>query len=199
MTSEATNLYGRLWKSTLLRGILALVVGALILLWPGISILVTAILLGIALVVWGIAHVVFAFTPSLSGGGRALFFVSGAAALIVGVLAFRHLGHGYAVLLLAIWIGVGLIFQGIAETVTSIGYHAIPGRGWHIFSGIITFIAGMVLLAWPMHSIAMLALIAGIWLIIIGITQIASSLLLRKAARALRHTSIHASTRGRPE
>ena len=82
--------------------------------WPGITILVAAILFGAYLLVTGIAQVVMAFSLHVTAGGRILLFISGAAALILAVLAFRHFGEGYAVLLLAIWIGVGFIFRGVA-------------------------------------------------------------------------------------
>ena len=39
---------------------------------------------------------------------NSLSFVSGAASIILGVLAFRHFDEGYAFLLLAIWIAIGL-------------------------------------------------------------------------------------------
>jgi len=43
----------------------------------------------------------------VSAGGRILLFISGTASLVLAVLTFRHFGQAYAVLLLAIWIGVG--------------------------------------------------------------------------------------------
>jgi uncharacterized membrane protein HdeD (DUF308 family) len=53
-----------------------------------------------------------------------LLFVSGAASLILAVLAFRHFGD--AVLLLAIWIGIGFIFRGVATTVSAISDAGVP-------------------------------------------------------------------------
>ena len=186
---EASSLFRDLWKGTLVRGILSLAVGALVLVWPGMSILIAAILFGIALVTWGVVHVVFALSPHVSVGSRIMLFISGAAALIVGVLAFRHLGHDYAVLLLAIWIAVGLIFQGAAETAMAVSYPAVAGRGWHLFLGVITLIAGVAVLAWPIHSIVMLALVAGVWLIVVGVAQVMASLRFRNAAHAAGDTS----------
>jgi len=190
---EASPLFCDLWKATLIRGILSLAVGVLVLLWPGISIVVAAVLFGVALVAWGVVHVVLALSPHVSVGSRIMLFISGAAALIVGVLAFRHLGHDYAVLLLAIWIAVGLIFQGTAETVTAVSYPAVPGRAWHVVLGVITLLAGVVMLAWPIHSIVMLALVAGVWLIVVGVAQVVSSLRFRSVARDVKETS-HGST-----
>ncbi len=172
-----------LWKSTLLSGILAVILGILVLAWPGPTILVAAIFFGAYLLITGIAQVIFAFSLHVSAGGRVLLFISGAASLILAVLAFRHFGEGYAVLLLAIWIGVGFIFRGVATTVSAISDPAMPGRGWEIFFGIITTIAGVVVMASPFDSIAVLTLVVGIWLIVIGVFEVIAAFGIRNAGK----------------
>ena len=158
-----------------------MILGILVLVWPGISILVAAILFGAYLLVTGVTQVVFAFSLDVSAGGRVLLFISGAASLILAVLAFRHFGEGYAVLLLAIWIGVGFIFRGVATTVSAISDPALPGRGWAIFLGVISLIAGVVVIASPFESIVTLAIVAGIWLIVIGVFEVVAAFGIRKA------------------
>ena len=56
-------------------------------------------------------------------------------------------------------------------------------------------IAGLVVLVWPFDSIAVLTLAAGIWLIIIGITQVIQAIQTRKAAKTARHTIDEVSNR----
>jgi uncharacterized membrane protein HdeD (DUF308 family) len=182
-TTAPPSLLPHLWKSTLASGLLAVLLGILVLAWPGITILVAAIFFGAYLLITGIAQVIFAFSLHVSAGGRVLLFISGAAALILAVLAFRHFGEGYAVLLLAIWIGVGFIFRGVATTVAAISDPGMPGRGWEIFFGIITTIAGVVVMASPFESIAVLTLVVGIWLIVIGAFEVASAFGIRKASK----------------
>ena len=174
-TNETPNLLRELWVPQLLIGIVALVLGVLVLVWPGISIVTASVLLGIYLVASGIAQVVMAFGMEVSGGYRVLLFITGALSLALGILAFRHFGQGYAVLLLAIWIGVGFIFQGVAAIAIAISNRELPGRGWAIFFGVVSVIAGVIVLAWPFHSLGVLALVTGIMLVLIGITQILSS------------------------
>jgi uncharacterized membrane protein HdeD (DUF308 family) len=164
-----------MWIPQLLMGIVALVLGVFVVAWPGVSILAASVLLGLYLVASGIAQVILAFGLELSGGYRVLWFITGALSLVLGVLAFRHFGQGYAVLLLAIWIGVGFIFQGVAAATIAISNRDLPGRGWHTFFGVTSVIAGLVMLAWPFDSIVVLALVSGIMLVVIGITQIFSS------------------------
>ena len=132
---EPAKLLPDLWKWTLVSGLLAVILGIVALVWRGISIVVAATLFGVYLVVSGIAQVIFAFALHVSAGARILLFISGAASLILAVLAFRNFGEGAtAVLLLAIWIGVGFIFRGTATTVAAISDRRLPGRGWRYSS-----------------------------------------------------------------
>ena len=177
------SLLPHLWKSTLASGILSLILGVLVLAWPQISVLVAAIAFGVYLVLTGVAQVLFAFSLHVSAGSRVLLFISGAASLILAVLAFRHFGN--AVLLLAIWIGIGFIFRGVATTISAISDPTLPGRGWSIFVGVISLIAGIVVMAAPFQSIITLALVVGIWLVVIGAFEIASAFGIRKASQEL--------------
>ena len=172
-----------LWKSALLSGILAVILGILVLAWPGITIVVAAIFFGAYLLVTGIAQVIFAFSLHVSAGGRVLLFLSGAASLILAVLCFRSLQN--SILLLAIWIGVGFIFRGVATAVSAISDPALPGRGWNIFMGVIILVAGVVMLASPFESIATLTFVVGIWLIVIGVFEAVSSFGIRGASKNL--------------
>jgi uncharacterized membrane protein HdeD (DUF308 family) len=178
----------RLWKWKLVAGLLTIVLGALVLVWPGPSILVASTLFGVYLLLSGMVELFLAFTLPRSAGTRVMLFISGALSLVLAILSFRHFGDGYAVLLLSLWIGIGFIFQGISGVAVGIGESDLPGRGWYVVGGIISVIAGLVVLVWPFDSIAVLTLAAGIWLVIIGITQIVQAFQTRKAANTARQT-----------
>ena len=170
-----------LWKSALLSGLLAVILGILVLAWPGITIVVAAIFFGAYLLVTGFAQVFFAFSLHVSAGGRVLLFISGAAALILAVLCFRSLEN--SILLLAIWVGVGFIFRGTATAVSAISDPTLPGRWWQVFVGGISLVAGVVVLAEPFASVATLTFVIGIWLIVIGVFELVSSFGIRKASK----------------
>jgi uncharacterized membrane protein HdeD (DUF308 family) len=169
-----SNLMHRIWISAVLFGLLAVILGVVILVWPGPSILAAAVLFGVYLVVSGVALTVLALSLPASAGSRFLNFISGMASVILGILAFRHFGQGYAILLLAIWIAVGFIFRGVAAVASAASDPRFPGRGWAIFFGVISIIAGVVVLAYPIDSIVTLALVVGIWLIIVGVMEVIS-------------------------
>lgn len=184
-TAPVPSLLPHLWKSTLLSGILSLILGILVLALPGISLVVAGVAFGVYLLITGAAQVVFAFALHVSAGSRILLFISGAASLILALLAFRHFGQGYAILLLAIWIGIGFIFRGVATTISAISDPQLPGRGWNIFIGVISLLAGIVILASPFESIVTLAIVVGAWFVVIGVFEIISSFGIRKASNTL--------------
>lgn len=188
------SLLPHLWKSAAVSGLLAIAIGVAIVAWPGISIAIAAIFFGAGLLLTGIQQVFFAFSLDVSAGGRVLLFISGAASLILAIMAFRHLYD--AVLLLAIWIGVGFIFRGVATTVSAISDPTLPGRGWNVFVGVISLVAGVVVLASPFDSIGTLALVVGVWLIVIGVMEVVAAVAIRrattKANTVIHHESIDA-------
>ena len=59
----------------------------------------------------------------------------------------------------------------------------LPGRGWQIFVGVISLIAGVVVIASPFESILTLAIVVGISLIVIGVFEVVSAFGIRKAAK----------------
>jgi uncharacterized membrane protein HdeD (DUF308 family) len=172
-----------LWKSALISGVLAIILGAMVWLWPAISIFVAAIFFAAYLLVTGISQVVFAFSLHVSAGGRILLFISGAAALVLAIMCFRNFGD--AVLLLAIWVGIGFIFRGVATAVSAISDPTLPGRAWEIFIGVISLIAGVIMLASPFRSIETLTMVVGIWLIVLGLFEVISAFGIRSASKAV--------------
>jgi uncharacterized membrane protein HdeD (DUF308 family) len=73
----------------------------------------------------------------------------------------------------------------VATTVSAVSDPTLPGRGWSIFLGAITLLAGIVVLASPFASIVTLALVVGVWLAVIGIFEIVASFGIRKASKEL--------------
>jgi uncharacterized membrane protein HdeD (DUF308 family) len=181
-----TLLEGALWKWKLVAGLLTVVLGGIVLAWPGPTILVASTLFGVFLMLTGFTELFLAFTLPRSGGTRFLLFISGALSLILAVLSFRHFGDAYAILLLSIWIGIGFIFQGVSEVAVSIGEKNLPGRGWYAVLGIISVVAGFAVLVWPFDSIVMLTLVTGVWLVVMGVVQVFQAFQIRKDAKTVR-------------
>ncbi len=140
-----------------------------------------AIFFGAYLLVTGIAQVIFAFSLHVSAGGRVLLFISGAASLILAVLCFRHLQRVDSAAGHLDRRRLHLPRRGDRRFGDQRPDTARPG--WEIFFGVISLVAGVVMLASPFESIATLTLVVGIWLIVIGVFEVVSAFGIRKAAK----------------
>ena len=178
----------QLWKNKLVSGVLTIVLGAMVLAWPGPSILVVSTMFGVYLLVSGFAELFLAFTLPRSAATRVLLFLTGALSLVLAILSFRHFGDSYAVLLLSLWIGTGFIFLGVSENAVALGERDLPGRGWYVVLGVMSLIAGAVVLVWPFDSIVVLTLVSGASLMILGVIQIVQAVQIRSDTKAARKT-----------
>jgi uncharacterized membrane protein HdeD (DUF308 family) len=156
----------RHWGWALAFGIITALAGVAVLVWPGETLAVVAVLFGIQLVVAGIFRFVAAFALDESGGTRVLYALLGALSIIVGVYAIRHLGVTLGAL--ALLLGIFWIVQGFVELFTAIANRGMPERGWTMFLGILSVIAGVIVVAYPEISLLTLAIVLGVWLIIFG-------------------------------
>ncbi|MFG2453597.1 HdeD family acid-resistance protein [Streptomyces sp. NPDC048512] len=171
------------WQAVLAAGVAALALGVIVLIWPGASLLVAGILFGLYLVVSGILQLVAAFGTHVATSLRVMAFISGALSIVLGLFCFR--GATQSILLLALWIGIGWLFRGITQTLAAASDPSVPARGWQIVLGIISFLAGVVLIVSPFESVAVLTVVGGIWLIAVGVTEIVVAFRIRSGARAI--------------
>ncbi len=189
-TSEKTVFEGPLrqlarnaWQLLLLIGILTVALGVIVLAWPGKTLVVAGVLFGIYLVVSGIGYVFAAFGAHAGAAMRVLMFLGGAVSLVLGFFCFRDKLE--SILLLALWIGIGWLFRGITLLAAALSFDHLPARGWQALAGAIIIIGGGVLIIYPFDSIAILTLVAGWWLIVIGIIDVIDALQVRHRLKAL--------------
>ncbi|MFD6390837.1 HdeD family acid-resistance protein [Nocardia sp. NPDC055029] len=181
--SPFSALAKKTWQTILVTGLLAVVLGIIVLVWPDKTLLVAGILFGIYMVVSGIFQLIAAFTHLPSTSFRVLSFISGVLSLIIGVFCFRD--DLASIVLLGLWIGISWLFRGVAILFAAMSEKGVPGRGWQIFYGIVSAIAGVILIVWPISSLTTLTLVVGIFLIVIGIMEIITAFGVRKDSRVL--------------
>ncbi|WP_234009978.1 HdeD family acid-resistance protein [Streptomyces sp. SA3_actF] len=169
------------WWVVLLAGLASVLLGVLVLVWPGSSLRVAGVLFGVYLLVSGVVQLVAATGTHTAAGMRVLGFVSGALSVLLGLFCFR--GATQSVLLLALWIGIGWLFRGLTQVVAALAEPASPARGWQLVLGVLAALAGVVLVVSPFASAWALILVAGIWLLAVGVTEIATALRLRHRLR----------------
>jgi uncharacterized membrane protein HdeD (DUF308 family) len=171
-------LLAQTWQATIIIGALTLILGLVVSFHPGGSLNVVAVLLGILAICSGIFHLARIF-----GRGEAHRIWSGITGLlfiVVGVVLIRHLHLTIA--LVGLYVGITWIVQGITALIVTAAGGVREGRGWGIAFGVLSLIAGIVVTATPVSSITVLALLLGIWFIVMGIAEIIGGLILRHAA-----------------
>jgi uncharacterized membrane protein HdeD (DUF308 family) len=175
---------GRHWGWILTFGIITLVIGIAALVWPGRTLLVVAVLFGIQLIVMGIFRFAGAFaSDDLTGGTRVLLALLGVLSLIIGLYAVRHVL--ITLLALALLLGIFWIVSGVVELFTAISHREMRHRGWNALMGVISALAGIVVLAYPGISLVVLAVVLGVWLVVFGAMQTAAAFRIRSvSARA---------------
>ncbi|MFF4907933.1 HdeD family acid-resistance protein [Streptomyces sp. NPDC001260] len=174
------------WQVVLLTGLASLVLGVLVLVWPGASLLAAGVLFGLYLLISGVFQLIAAFGTHRSTSLRVLAFISGALSILLGLFCLR--GPMRSILLLALWIGIGWLIRGITQTLAAASDKEMPARGWQIFLGVVTFVAGIVLIDSPFESVAVLTLVGGIWLVAVGIVEIITAVRIRGRARQVPRT-----------
>jgi uncharacterized membrane protein HdeD (DUF308 family) len=170
------------WQVLLAAGVAAILLGVIVLAWTGPTLVVIGALFGVYLLVSGFFQLAGAFAAHVPVQLRVLGLVSGALGVALGLICFR--GPGQSILLLALWIGIGWLLRGTMTTVVALSTEALPARGWQAFFGVVTFVAGIVLIVSPFGSLVALAVVAGVWLIVIGVMEIVHAVWLRTHLRA---------------
>ena len=146
-------------------GVLSVIAGVLILVWPGQSAAVITAIIAIYAIAAGLVYAGLGIFSKTRGGWSRVGHIA------LGILAFVNLGA--ATLWLAAFIGILVGILWIIEGVVSLSTLGdAASKGWTIFFAIISIIAGIFLLFNAIVGAAILWWILGISLIVLGIIQI---------------------------
>ncbi len=174
------------WLSGLLavRGALAVIFGILALLLPAITVLVLALLFGAYALVDGIGML----AAGIRGGGdrwqRVAQIVGGL--LGVGAAVVTVLWPGRTALVLVILIGAWALVTGVMEIVAAIRLRREITNEWVLaLVGVVSVIAGILILARPDVGAIAIAQVIGVYALIAGVLMLISAWRLRKAGERL--------------
>lgn len=172
---------GRSWLWPFGFGVLTVAAGVVMLAWPEETTRVVAIIIGLQLLVAGVARLVTAFghDPARSGS-RTVYVVLSVLSIVAGVLCLRH--QVQTVALLALVVGVFWLTGGILALFAAIADRDLPARGLAVVLGVLGTVAGIVVLSYPVESAVTLARLLGLWLLLLGLFEAGAALVLRSAA-----------------
>jgi len=173
---------GNAWGWVVAYGVLSVLAGVVAIVWPGATLAVIAVIFAIQLIFTAIYEFVFAWAiPQENGWLRALVALLAIASLIVAFYLLRHVG--LTLLLLATLLGAFWIVGGVTELFVGIGHSDIRNRAWVVISGILSIVAGAIVILNPAVSLFFLTIVLGFWLIIFGLGLIGRGFMLRSVTR----------------
>ncbi len=185
-TDDARDVLGKVgesWGWVLAFSILTLILGVMVMAWPHATVKLVAFLFGLQLLIGGIFALVRAFTNS-GEGSRVLLAVLGVLGILVGIFVLRHLFQ--TVVILVVLLGVYWVIHGIIEFFVAVDHKGAPGRGVSVFMGILSFIAGVIVLSWPAPTLLVLVWVLGIWLVVYGLIGVVGAFVVRRAVKTAR-------------
>lgn len=153
-------------------GVLAIIVGILILVWPGRTAAVVTAIIAIYAIAGGLVYAGLGiFSKGKGGWSRIGHIVLGVLFIIAGVIALLNLGQTTAWLAIFVGILVGVLW--IVEGVVALSTLGdSPSKGWSVFFAIISILAGIVLLFSPLFGAVVLWWLVGIGLVVLGIVNV---------------------------
>jgi uncharacterized membrane protein HdeD (DUF308 family) len=153
--------------------VLAFLAGGFILGFPGAALTVIAVVFGIFILLRGIVRLALGlFGPGLSAAGRTLSIILGILLIAASIFVLRNLEAGLAVI--GLLIGLSWIVDGIAMLVES-GRGAV--RGFSLVAGIISVIAGVVVLFVPVEGVAVLTIFTAVVFLVLGVLQVVGAVI----------------------
>jgi uncharacterized membrane protein HdeD (DUF308 family) len=153
-------------------GVLAVIVGILILVWPGKTAMFVTVLIAIYAIAAGLVYAGLGIFSKTKGGWARIGHIAlGLLFIIAGIIMLMNLqaATGWFAVVFGIIVGIMWIVEGIVS-LSTLG--DASSKGWTIFFAILSIIAGVLVLFSPLWGAAVLWWLLGIGLIVLGIINI---------------------------
>jgi uncharacterized membrane protein HdeD (DUF308 family) len=181
--NEAKSLFTSIRITLAVSGVIALIAGIVLLVWPVKSAVIVTAIFASYLVVAGVVYIGLGIFSKVKGGwARVGHIVLGLLYIVAGVIAFANLGVAAATLALVvvIFIGISWIVDGVVA-LTLLGQDG--SRVWTLLYALLSIIAGIIVLFSPLIAGLAFWLFLGISLIALGIVQIVRAITIGKEAK----------------
>ncbi len=159
-------------------GVLSVIAGLLCIARPAFGSMSVTLIVGFMMIVGGVARMFGVFSADSFGHGL-LALLGGILTLLAGLVTVAMPGLGLATLtlILAIW----LLVDGLSGIMLSFRLRPGHGWGWVLLSSVAALILGCMLLAhWPWSGLVAVGLLAGINLLMSGLSMISIGAAVRR-------------------
>jgi uncharacterized membrane protein HdeD (DUF308 family) len=176
-TQAMSALLAQNWWAIALRGVFAIVFALIAFFWPGATILSFVLFFSAYMLVDGVFGIVAGVRAASNHQRWGLLVLEGVLNILVGIVAFLMPGLTvvFFVTLMAVW----SLITGIVMIVAAFKLNPAFGRGWLIFSGIVSVLFGVALLIAPLVGAVVLTWWLGAYALAFGISLLVLAFKLR--------------------
>jgi uncharacterized membrane protein HdeD (DUF308 family) len=166
-THAMSSLLAQNWWAVALRGAFAIIFALIAFFSPGATILSLVLFFSAYMLVDGVFGIVSGIRAASNNQRWGLLILEGILNILVGIIAFVMPGLTvlFFVTLMAVW----SLITGILMIVAAFKLNPDFGRGWLIFSGIVSVLFGIALLIAPLIGAVVLTWWLGTYALIFGI------------------------------
>jgi len=183
--SEAKSLVKSLRVFLAVSGVIALIAGMVMLVWPVKTAFVLTGIIAAYLIVAGIVYVGLGiFSAGKSGWARLGHVVLGLLYIVAGVIAFTNIGDAAVLfaVVTVVFIGVSWIFDGVVS-LTLMGQDG--SRTWTLLYALLSIVAGIAVISLGLAAATFFWLFLAISLVVLGIAQIVRAITIGKDAKVV--------------
>ena len=182
--AETKSFFKSIRVALAVSGVLALLAGIALLVWPVKSAVIVTAIFASYLIVAGVVYIGLGiFSRAKGGWSRVGHIVLGLLYIVAGVIAFFNLNVAAATLALVVVIFIGVSW--IVDGVVALSLLGSDGsRVWTVIYAILSIIAGIIVLFSPVIAGFALWLLLGMSLGVLGIVQIIRAITLGKDEKA---------------
>ena len=170
-------------KNNVLLSIVMIILGLLLIIWPGKTLEVAAKILGIALLVGGVISCFSWYRDRHVYGGDYTTLAIGILCLVAGLVVFIA-PHGVITLLPKI-IGVGIAVNGVLNLAQAMEMRKMGSANWmgSVIMAVLTIVAGLFLVFFSFSAMKAAVMVIGGVIIYNGVSNLLSESGYRKAGR----------------
>lgn len=182
---ETKSVFASIRVALAVSGVVALIAGIVLLVWPVKSGVIVTAIFASYLIVGGLIYIGLGIFSGAKGGwARVGHIVLGLVYIVAGVIAFANLEAATATLALVVVIFIGISW--IVDGVVALSLLGSDGsRVWTLLYALLSIIAGIIVIFSPLIAGFTFWLLLGISLVILGIVQIVRAITLGKDEKDL--------------
>jgi uncharacterized membrane protein HdeD (DUF308 family) len=178
LSEQMSALLARNWWALLLRGLIAVALGALTLLMPAVSLASLVLLFAIYMLADGVLGIVAAVRAARRHERWGWLILEGLLDIGAGVVAL--VWPGLTVLVFVVLVAAWAVVTGASMTIAAFRLTRAGARWLMAVAGVLSIIWGVLLAVWPIGGALVLTLWIGAYALVFGITLIVLALRLRR-------------------